>query len=130
VSVAFAAYLLVSKLFFEVQTFEIGERFLYRLLIGTSCGAAAYFAARVLRLSLAGIWGKHFRAVFYLSAVLFGLIHLVHFRSINAAVVLAAPLLVLPHIAAGLTYGYARVKYGIIAAVLLHAFSNALAIVR
>lgn len=65
-----------------------------------------------------------FPAVFWLTALVFGLVHLSNYPSPG---VLALPL-VLPQVWAGLVFGYTRMRLGLAAAMLAHAGANALAI--
>lgn len=72
---------------------------------------------------LAKFWSSHFKLIFYLSVLSFGLIHVTNFE-INPATFIVAPMLTLPQIAGGFMFGYIRLKYGIFYAVLLHAANN------
>ena len=72
---------------------------------------------------LTKFWSSHFKLIFYLSVLSFGLIHVTNFE-INPATFIVAPMLTLPQIAGGFMFGYIRLKYGILYAVLLHAANN------
>lgn len=67
---------------------------------------------------------KTFRIMFYVFAVIFGLIHLSNFN-ISRNVLLLAPLLVAPQTILGGYLGFIRVKFGLIWSILLHASYNA-----
>jgi Type II CAAX prenyl endopeptidase Rce1-like len=72
--------------------------------------------------------GPLFRAgfplIFYVSATVFGLIHLFNY---TAPGLVHLPL-VLPQLWAGLTLGFLRLRIGLPAAMLVHAVSNGLAV--
>ena len=69
-------------------------------------------------------WQKYFKFFFYLSAVLFALIHLTNFSNTNVLFYILAPLIVLPQFIGGLTLGYIRLKLGFFWGVLLHGLYN------
>lgn len=65
----------------------------------------------------------YFKYAFYISAILFGVIHISNFE-FNPQVLLLAPLLVAPQIVIGVFLGYIRVKLGLLWSILLHAAYN------
>lgn len=65
---------------------------------------------------------KSFPAMFWMGAVIFSLVHLLNYPQPG---LLALPV-ILPQIWAGLVFGYVRVRIGLVAAMLIHAGSNAL----
>ena len=67
---------------------------------------------------------NHYSIFFYLSAILFGLLHIFNFVGINGYNLIFTPLLVLPQIFLGLILVYIRVNYGFKYVVLLHAIVN------
>lgn len=69
-------------------------------------------------------WDNHFRAFFYLSAILFALMHLTNFSNTNILFYILAPLIVLPQFIGGLTLGYTRLKLGFFWGVLQHGLYN------
>lgn len=90
------------------------------LLVWTAAGAAILFHAK----NEPPEWfGSAFPALYFASALLFGLAHISNYD-------LARPLLLLPFVVpqtiAGLIFGFARVRYGMWANIALHATSNAL----
>jgi membrane protease YdiL (CAAX protease family) len=66
----------------------------------------------------------NFKAIFYASAVIFGLIHVFNYGTPTPAVL---PM-ILPQVWAGLTLGYLRLRIGLPAAMLVHGTSNGLAL--
>ncbi len=72
-------------------------------------------------------WPKMYKAVFYTTAFLFGLVHITNFTNFNyaSAAILLVPVLVAPQIWAGLLLGYMRVKHGFFWGCFLHAGHNA-----
>ena len=67
---------------------------------------------------------KNFKIIFYLSAILFGLVHIFNFNGINISNVVLTPLIIIPQVVMGFLFGYLRVTYGFIYAVICHAFIN------
>ena len=71
---------------------------------------------------------RHFRFFFYLSSILFGLIHIFNYEPVSIKLLILAPIIIAPNIIAGLILGYIRMKFGIIYSILLHIAINTLAI--
>ena len=67
---------------------------------------------------------KYFKKVFYLFAIIFGLVHLSNFQ-ITPYVILFTPILVAPQIILGGYLGFIRVRFGLQWSILLHACYNA-----
>lgn len=67
---------------------------------------------------------NHYRAFFYLSAIIFGMLHIFNFAGINWHNFIFTPLLVLPQLFVGLILGYIRVQYGFKYGVLFHSMIN------
>lgn len=61
---------------------------------------------------------------FYTLSIIFGLYHITNFE-LSPSVLIAMPLLVSPQLAAGLLFGFIRVRFGFLWAVALHAAYNA-----
>lgn len=72
---------------------------------------------------LARFWKKHLGVFFYLSVLVFGLMHLYNF---SGQIGLLHVLLVLPQLSAGLVLGYIRMSYGIGASIFAHCVYNAI----
>tara|TARA_R110000868_G_scaffold4211_13_gene26665 strand:+ start:69703 stop:70260 length:558 start_codon:yes stop_codon:yes gene_type:complete len=66
---------------------------------------------------------RFFKYLFYLSALLFGAVHLSNFESFTGFLWLA-PVLVAPQVFAGFFLGFTRVKLGLGWSILLHASHN------
>ncbi|MBJ7255150.1 MAG: CPBP family intramembrane metalloprotease [Sphingomonadaceae bacterium] len=71
------------------------------------------------------MFDRHFRTIFWTSAVLFGLVHVSNYEG---GTVWAAVPMVLPQLTAGLLLGFARLRFGIRASILLHSASNSILI--
>lgn len=69
----------------------------------------------------------YFKYFFYLSIVLFGLIHIFNFEG-NTHLYYMAPLLIAPQLMAGVILGYIRIKLGLKWSILLHATYNTILI--
>ncbi|MEM9091824.1 MAG: CPBP family intramembrane glutamic endopeptidase [Cyanobacteria bacterium P01_F01_bin.53] len=70
---------------------------------------------------LQDVYRRYPRIIFYLSALLFGVLHITNY---DASVWALLPLLVLPQFVVGLWLGFIRLRYGFRWAVLAHAFHN------
>ena len=66
-----------------------------------------------------------FPAIFWLVTILFAVVHLTNYQ--EGALFILLPLVV-PQLIAGALFGYARVTYGFVSAVLLHALHNGSAV--
>jgi len=70
-------------------------------------------------------FSHHFRYLFYLSAAVFAILHMFNFSQINNNwYFLILPVFVIPQFFMGLVFGYTRMVYGFIYAVLLHMSIN------
>ncbi len=69
-------------------------------------------------------WRRNFGWVFYVSSLLFGLMHIFNVREISPTIVSLAPFITFQQILLGLFNGYVRMKYGFVQAVLQHALFN------
>ncbi|NQY30560.1 MAG: CPBP family intramembrane metalloprotease [Flavobacteriaceae bacterium] len=68
-------------------------------------------------------WGKFYTSIFYISALIFALVHLSNFEDINE-ILLFIPILIAPQFIVGLLAGYLRVKFGLLWGVILHGLHN------
>ncbi|MBD3238892.1 MAG: CPBP family intramembrane metalloprotease [Candidatus Moranbacteria bacterium] len=66
---------------------------------------------------------KYFFVLFYAFIIFFGLMHLVNFSNILKYWYLA-PVFIIPQLVIALFLGYARIKYGLIYSIMLHAVYN------
>lgn len=69
-------------------------------------------------------WERNFGLVFYVSALLFGLMHIFNVSDLSLTVVTLAPLITFQQILLGLFNGYVRMKYGFVQAIVQHALFN------
>jgi len=69
---------------------------------------------------------EHFRFFFYVSALLFGLLHATNFNGSFFLILALSPILVGPQIIGGLILGYVRMKHGLVYSILFHAAGNIL----
>lgn len=72
--------------------------------------------------SYADFFNRHVGFYFYLSTLVFGLIHLTNYT--DAGPWWYGPILVLPQLIGGLTFGYLRIRCGFWYAVLAHTLTN------
>lgn len=69
-------------------------------------------------------WDKYFGYIYYLSASIFGLVHLFNFNRSDPSIYLY-PLLISPQFFLGLFTGYLRVKFSLIWSIYFHSIHNA-----
>ncbi len=67
---------------------------------------------------------KSFKFIFYMFAIVFGLVHLSNYK-LTTNIILLAPILVLPQIILGGYLGCIRIKFGLLWSVFLHGTYNA-----
>lgn len=66
---------------------------------------------------------KSFKYAFYIFTLIFGFIHITNFE-ITTNVLILSPILILPQLLVGGYFGYIRVKFGLLWAMLLHGSYN------
>jgi uncharacterized protein len=71
---------------------------------------------------------KHIAFFFYLSAALFGCMHIFNFEPVTYKLFLAGILIVGPQIVAGIFMGFVRMRFGIVYSMLFHFCMNLLAL--
>ncbi|MEL7161748.1 MAG: CPBP family intramembrane glutamic endopeptidase [Bacteroidota bacterium] len=75
------------------------------------------------RANLRGWWDRHYRKIFYFSAILFAYVHLSNFE-LTTTVLLLSPILVAAQFWMGTLGGFLRARYGFVWTLLLHALHN------
>ncbi len=68
-------------------------------------------------------WEVYYKVIFYLSAVVFALVHMTNYES-SFKLLIFAPILLAPQFIMGLFTGYLRVKYGLLWGFYLHSLHN------
>jgi hypothetical protein len=68
-------------------------------------------------------WRKYFGLIFYLTALIFALYHISNYNP-SPRQLAYAPLIVLPQFAAGLFFGFTRIRYGLPWSMLMHGLYN------
>lgn len=115
--VAFLAglvYFLASRFFTENQVMSLTAVFFF------SYGALLIVNDAPLTESKLG---KLFPYVFYITAAMFGLAHVSNYE-IDPSLWYMFPVLVLPQLFLGLMLGFVRLRYGLWAAIMMHAMNN------
>ncbi|MCS7061291.1 MAG: CPBP family glutamic-type intramembrane protease, partial [Anaerolineae bacterium] len=72
----------------------------------------------------ADFFRRYVAVYYYVSALLFGFVHLTNYSTLNAW--WYAPILILPQLIGGFLFGYARIRLGFWYAVLAHMLTNLL----
>jgi membrane protease YdiL (CAAX protease family) len=73
-------------------------------------------------------WEKKFRGIFYFSAIVFGIVHILNF-DYSISLLFLAPILTAPQLFVGLVLGYLRVRHNLILGIFMHAIHNAIFLV-
>lgn len=111
----------------EELIFRLYLRYETNLLIGTSIRFSHLFLDREkaaqFDLDLNSKWSRFYPKIFYFSALLFGLVHLVNYE-ISPTILLFSPILVAPQIVLGLIIGFLRLRYGFWTGFMMHSFHN------
>jgi hypothetical protein len=74
------------------------------------------------------VWNNNLGLIYYLSAVLFAIAHY-NFSKHPPSEFIYIPIVVLPQFLMGLCFGYIRVKYGLLYAIIIHFINNLPALV-
>jgi hypothetical protein len=69
------------------------------------------------------IWNNNSGLIYYLSAMIFAIMHF-NFLKHQPAEYIHIPIMVLPQFILGLCFGYIRIKYGFIYAIIIHFINN------
>ena len=120
VSVLFMAYMISSAFIFKTSHFSLENYGLPRIFLSISVALIALFIYKKRVFSL------KFKHLYYLSALLFGLVHIYNYDYTNTEVLIFVVAICMPQIISGLFLGYVRIKYGIIGAIILHGLLNGL----
>ena len=120
ISSFFMTYMIVTNFIFQTSTFSLSENGLIRILISLTVALLILYIHKMKKIKL------KFNLLYYLSAVLFGLVHIYNYDYTNYKVLIFAIIICLPQITSGLLYGYTRIKYGIIGSIILHMLINGL----
>jgi hypothetical protein len=86
-----------------------------------------FFKIPAINAKVSNLHTTYFIFIFYLSAILFGIIHASNYDGLTEIWYLI-PILGLPQIFIGVILGYVRVNYGMIWSIILHSIHNTLAI--
>ena len=110
----------------EELVFRLPLRFKYNYFARFMIFAASVTGRRnkiKTQFYLRNFWRKNFRLIFYLSALLFSLLHLTNFE-ISTIILIFAPILIASQFFGGLVLGYLRVRYNLLLAILSHSLFN------
>ncbi|QFG53234.1 CPBP family intramembrane glutamic endopeptidase [Chryseobacterium sp.] len=113
-------------LFLAAVAAPLWEEFVFRFPLKTERNYLVLLADKIARRPLfSSFWQRNFKIIFYLVAVLFGLIHSLNFENEwNWLFILLLPILILSQSVTGLFLGYIRLRLGFIWAVIFHACFN------
>jgi membrane protease YdiL (CAAX protease family) len=100
------------------------EELLFRFFLKYERNLLFHFFDFLTKNKAKTFWDTYFRTFFYLSAILFALMHLTNFGNTNTLYYILAPLIILPQFIGGITLGYTRLKLGFFWGVLQHGLYN------
>ncbi len=110
--------------FFDVKIFFNWKYTLENAALMILIAAILTVVINFFRIPFEKFWNKYFVLIFYLSALLFGYMHLNNYFVIHYSVVLLSPVFIFPKIIVGLNFGFLRMRYGIIFSILTHMSFN------
>ena len=94
------------------------SRYLYIIMISGVIGLILWIIRNQL-IRIENFWNSHIRLIFYSSAILFALLHFMA-TNFNKNNLIFAPLILLPFVVYGITFGYVRIRLGFIYSIALH----------
>ena len=97
-----------------------------RLLAFAAAFVIGYLAWPLYGQATATFIERHFRALVWFSALVFGLAHVSNYQSDAQSPWWIHPLFVLPQMGLGLLLAYARIRYGLLGSIVLHFLFDAL----
>ena len=100
------------------------EELIFRFPLKYERNLLFHFADYLTKNKALPFWNKNFKFFFYLSAVLFGLMHLTNYSNTNTLFYVLAPLIILPQFIGGISLGYIRLRLGFFWGVLQHGLYN------
>ena len=109
--------------YFTLMNLSELER-LYSILIALGIGVVLYLSLnQKIVYFLSEFWKNNRRKIFYGLLLVFGLPHLANYE-LTYELLIFSPIVILPHLIAGIIYSYARLNSGIILAICIHSFNN------
>jgi len=120
ISAFFISYLIISGFIFNTAIYSFENDFILRI------GISFIFALIILYVYKKQLITIKFNALYYFSALFFGLIHIHNHDYTNPKILPFAIVICLPQILSGLFLAYTRIKYGLLGSIALHSFKNGL----
>lgn len=134
--IQFSFSMMVASVFvwkIEIHTLLPNLVYLQYLLLNTVSifGLAGIFfllIKKLLVVDFSDSWNKSFPFVFYTVTFIFAFVHL-PLRNMSVLQWFFSPIILLPFIIMGISFGYVRVKYGFAYATLLHSAINIISLI-
>lgn len=119
------AYDQISRFVFHSPKYLIDDRIWEKLILSLFCGLGflAFQYIGTVHHMLQRFWQNHFSLLVYFISLSFALMHILNFQYNQIALYLW-PLITLPQLILGFTTAYARIRFGFMYGVLLHALYN------
>ncbi|WNB18265.1 CPBP family glutamic-type intramembrane protease [Marivirga arenosa] len=118
ISSLFITHMISSAFIFQTSSFSLEEYGVLRTVISFSTAFLVLLIYRSKTISLG------FKSLYFTSAFFFGLVHIYNYDYTNFQIFIFAILICTPQIIGGFIFGYTRIKYGIVGAIILHGLVN------
>jgi membrane protease YdiL (CAAX protease family) len=113
----------ISPHIFHQKLFDEMTNTIISLFTGTILSLCTYFLLKKIEIHLIKLWNKNTRILLFISAVLFGYVHIFNYN-ITLNLILFSPFILLPFIVGGLIIGYIRIRMGFFWGLTYHVTNN------
>lgn len=122
-------YYLLTKAVFYTKITAVDESFVTRAGVAVAMVVLLYplLSMKPIREKMAQFWESNFRTIYYLSCVLFAVIHIFNYE-LNWMNLVFLPLITLPQLMSGIISGYTRITFGFQYPMLFHMATNLIAV--
>ncbi len=126
VSAGTLAYFVVSGFLSDTLTHNLTDHVAARVGAGivTALGAYALLRSPGVPRVLGRLYSARFPLVYWLSVLAFGLGHLPRYTNLSLDHLPFVPIIVLPQLVSASIFGYVRMRYGFVVAVVMHMVAN------
>lgn len=127
ITIGAATYTIVTKVVYQTKHSDFETALGMRLAVVAAAALITYLIVSRAAISqtLAQVWQRHFRVIYYVTAVAFAWVHIFNFE-LSPLNLLLMPLITLPQLISGFLVGYVRVNYGFIYNLASHGLTNLL----
>lgn len=125
-SMGAAVYYILTQAVYGVRTHDLDTGLLVRVGGALGAGIICFVTFKLLpelESILAKFWGSQFPRIFWITALIFGLVHLGRY-DLQWVHLPYIPLIIFPQVLSGFMYGFVRMRYGLTYSIGLHVFAN------